>query len=193
MAAMSTAYSFYLGQPWWLVACILIVPIVWLATRSLASLGSTRRTFAIILRCATVIILIILLARPMLTRRNRELTVIAVIDRSQSIPVGLHEASLDYLEKALIGIDPRNRLAVVDIAEAPSISKLPTNNTEIRRRNTSLRGDQSRLAEGVQMAMAIAPPDWHPVAGMVWYVTVPAIPLSSSEQPKPALHRVPVA
>jgi apolipoprotein N-acyltransferase len=83
---MSTAYGFYLGQPWWLVACILIVPIVWLATRSLTSLGKTRRTLAIILRCLTVIILIILLARPMLTRKNRQLTVITVIDRSKSIP-----------------------------------------------------------------------------------------------------------
>jgi len=156
---MSTAYSFYLGQPWWLVACVLIVPIVWLAVRSLASLGRTRRTIAIILRCITVIILVILLARPMLTRRNRQLTVIAVIDRSQSIPVKLHQESLDYLAKALKEIAPRDRFAVVDIAEAPSISKLPTNNTEIRRRNTSLIGDQSKLADGVQMAMAIAPPD----------------------------------
>jgi len=156
---MNTAYGFYLGQPWWLVASVIIVPIVWLAMRSLASIGRTRRILAVILRCLTVLLLVILLARPMLTRTNRQLTVIAVIDRSQSIPPGLRQASLDYLAAALKGMDLRNRLAVVDIAEAASISKLPTNNPQIRRRNTSLTGDQSRLADGVQMAMAIAPPD----------------------------------
>ena len=47
----------------------------------------------------------------------------------------------------------------MDVAEAASISKLPSVDTSIRRRNTTLTGQQSRLAAGIEMAMAIAPPD----------------------------------
>ena len=47
---MSGTYDFYFGQPWWLLACALIVPIVWLARRSLTGLGKTRRILAIALR-----------------------------------------------------------------------------------------------------------------------------------------------
>jgi hypothetical protein len=56
---------------------------------------------AIILRCMTVIILVALLARLTRTRKNEQLTLIAVIDRSQSIPARLQQASLDYLSTAL--------------------------------------------------------------------------------------------
>ena len=159
MAAMITAYSFYFAEPWWLLACLLVVPVIWLARRSLGTLGRFRRVLAVALRCAVIIILSVLLARPMLTRKNQRLTLIVVIDRSQSIPPDLQQAGLEYLRRALAAKDPRDRLAVVDIAEVASISKLPSVDTELRQRNLTLRGDQTRLADGIQMAMAIAPPD----------------------------------
>jgi uncharacterized membrane protein len=95
----------------------------------------------------------------MLTQKNQQLTLIAVIDRSQSIPAQLQQASLDYLSKALGDKAPADRLAVIDIAEAASISKLPSGDVAIRQRNPALTGEQSKLANGIQMAMAIAPPD----------------------------------
>ena len=156
---MTYSYGFYFAQPWWLVACLLLVPIIWLGWRYLAALGPVRRTMAIVLRCLVALILIALLARPTLSRRSQRITLIPVIDRSQSIPVAHQQASLDYLEKALAGKAPRDQLAVVDVAEAASISKLPSGDVTIRRRNTTLTGGQTKLADGIQMAMAIAPPD----------------------------------
>jgi uncharacterized membrane protein len=154
-----TAYGFYLGQPWWLVAGLLIIPMIWLARRNLAALGAGRRAAALVLRVLAVLILVVLLTRPMLVRENRRATVIAVVDRSQSIPAPLGEAALDYLSHAVTAGRGANQLAVVDVAEAATISKLPSGDTTIRRRNTMLTGQQSQLAGGVEMAMAIAPPD----------------------------------
>lgn len=156
---MTYSYGFYFAQPWWLVGCLLLAPIIWLGLRYLAALGPVRRVMAIVLRCLVALLLIALLARPMLTRKSQRVTLIPVIDRSQSIPTTHQQASLDYLEKALAGKAPRDQLAVVDVAEAASISKLPSGDVTIRRRNTTLTGGQTKLADGVQMAMAIAPPD----------------------------------
>ncbi|HUT29006.1 MAG TPA: VWA domain-containing protein [Sedimentisphaerales bacterium] len=156
---MTASYSFYFAQPWWLLALVLLAPVIWLAQRSLNTLGRVRRTMAIVLRCLVIIILVMLLARPMLSQKNEQLTVIAVIDRSQSIPDPLQQASLAYLARALANKPSADRLAVVDIAEVASISKLPSTDIEIRRRNPTLMGLASRLADGIQMAMAIAPPD----------------------------------
>jgi len=159
VAIMNGTYSFYFNQSLWLVGLILLVPIIWLGLRNLTALEPARRTLAIIFRCLIVIILFALLARPMLTRTNRRVTLIAVIDKSQSIPSGLQQASLDYLNTALKNKAPEDRLAVVDVAEAASISKLPSEDIAIHQRNTTLNGQQSKLANGIQMAMAIAPPD----------------------------------
>ncbi|MEN6425442.1 MAG: VWA domain-containing protein [Phycisphaerales bacterium] len=156
---MSDAYGFYLGQPWWLLASLVIVPMIWLAGRSLTTLGKGRRVMAILLRMAVVLLLATLLARPTLLQKSRRTTVIAVLDRSQSIPTQLAEKTLDYLSKAVVRKETQDQFAVVDVAEAASISTLPSGEAEIRRRNMLLAGGQSRLADGVQMAMAIAPPD----------------------------------
>jgi len=159
MEALAATYRFYFAQPWWLMASVLLVPIVWLAQRYLTTLGPIRRILAIILRCMLIIVLIALLARLTRTKKNEQLTVIVVIDRSQSIPAQLQQASLDYLSQALLNKLPSDQLAVVDIAEAASISKLPSGDITIRQRNTTLNGQQTKLADGIQMAMAIAPPN----------------------------------
>jgi len=154
-----SSYSFHFGEPLWLIACVLLVPIVAIGWKGMASLGPVRRALAIALRCLLVLVLVLLLARFNRVRRNDEVTLIAVVDRSQSVPAGLQEASMDYLEAALSSKLPADQLAVIDIAEFASISRLSGGETEIRRRNVSLRGSQSKLAEGIQMAMAIAPPN----------------------------------
>jgi len=156
---VSDTYGFYLGQPWWLAASLVVIPMVWLAGRSLTSLRTTRRVVAILLRVAVVLLLAVLLARPTLLQRNRRTTVIAVLDRSQSIPTQLAETALDYISKAVGGKETQDQFAVVDVAEKASISTLPSGDAQVRRRNTLLTGGQSRLADGIQMAMAIAPPD----------------------------------
>lgn len=159
MEVLAATYRFYFAQPWWLMAGVLLVPVVWLAHRYLTALGPIRRTLAIILRCMLIIILIALLARLTRTKKNEQLTTIVVLDRSQSIPAQLQQDSLDYLSQALDNKPPGDLLAVVDIAEAASISKLPSGDITIRQRNTTLNGQQTKLADGIQMAMAIAPPN----------------------------------
>lgn len=156
---MNSTYSLYLLQPWWLAACVLIVPIVWIGLKNLSSLSRVRRTLAIVLRMIVIVILILLLGRLTVGRKSNLLTTITVIDRSLSIPENLGDASLEYLREALAGPGEDDRLGVVDIAEVASISKLSSSDMEIRKRNTMLVGQQSRLADGVGMAMAIAPPD----------------------------------
>lgn len=156
---MNSTYSLYLLQPWWLLGCVLVVPVVWLGLRNLVSLSRVRRTLAIAVRVIVIVILILLLGRLTVGRRSKLLTTIMVIDRSLSIPENLGDASLEYLKEALAGPGEDDRLGVVDIAEVASISKLSSSDMEIRKRNTMLVGQASRLADGVGMAMAIAPPD----------------------------------
>jgi uncharacterized membrane protein len=153
------AYGFYFAHPWWLLAALAVVPLVWVALRSLRPLSKARRWTAIVVRVLVVLLLAALLARPMLTRRQENLTVIAVVDRSLSVPEERRKQALDYLEQAVADAPQADRLAVVDVAEQARIARLPTTSTQVPRRNISLSGRETHLADGVQMAMAIAPPD----------------------------------
>lgn len=155
--ALTTSYSF--ARPMWLLALLLLVPVVYIAMRSLISLGPLRRWTAILTRCVLIVILVVLLARLTRVEESDELTVISVIDRSSSIPVELLESRINYIEESLKYKPESGRLAVVDVAELASISKLSSKDIEIRRRNTAINGQQSKLSDGIQMALAIAPPN----------------------------------
>ncbi len=158
MAALIASMSFRFSQPWWLLAGLLAPALVAWAWRDLAPLGRARRALGAALRTLVVLLLAVVLAQPVLTSRSTQLTVLVVFDRSLSVPPELQDRGLAFLASALAHKAPDDLLGVVDVAEAPSISKVPTSDASLRQRNTSLRGGETRLAAGVEMAMAIAPP-----------------------------------
>ncbi|MFB3892775.1 MAG: glutamine amidotransferase [Phycisphaerae bacterium] len=159
------SWTLQLGQPSWLLAGLLAVPMAVLAWRNLAALGAVRRAVAIVLRVLVVGLLAALLARPTLTSKNEQLTVITVIDRSMSIPdnravkENQSPAHLAWMSEAMKARPPGDLLGIVDVAEAPAISRLPSGDITIPAVNPSLDGMQSKLSSGLEMAMAIAPPN----------------------------------
>ncbi len=156
---MIASYGLHLARPWWLLAAALAIPAVVMAWKNLAPLGRVRRFIAAGLRVTVIVLLAIILAAPSLARKGETVTVIAVVDRSRSIPEALQEASLNYLAEAARAKPPGDRLAMIDVAEQPTIARLPSTATDVPKRNTMLFGQQTNLAAGVQMAMAVAPPD----------------------------------
>ena len=158
---MLAALTFRFAHPWWLATAALVVPMVWLAWRHLAAAGPVRRVLAVAVRVLGVGLLAALLADPLLTRIHDRVTVIAIVDRSLSIPAPLRESSLAWLAEAAGGRrgDPEDRLAVIDVAEAAIIEKLASTDPTVSQRAVSLAGEQTNLAAAVGLALAIAPPD----------------------------------
>ena len=159
MEAVIATYGFRFGQPWWLAAGLLAAPMVYYGWRNLASLGPARRVAALALRAVVAVLLAAILARPMITRTSREITLIAVLDRSRSVPADRRTWAVGYLAQALKGRGRNDRFALVDVAEDAWITRLPGAAVDVPERNTTLSGQESRLEAGLQMALAIAPPD----------------------------------
>ena len=159
MGLLIAASRFHFAQPWWLLAAALALPLAWMAWRPLAALGSARRVLAIALRTAVVGLLAGLLARPMLSRTHEQLTLVAISDRSQSIPQPLQEAAEAYLAGALARAGAQDRLGVVHVAEAAAIAQMPSTDKSLGPRSLGLSREQTDLAAGVQLATAIGPPD----------------------------------
>lgn len=159
MATLGMTSGFAITHPGWLSALVLLIPVIGLGWRSLGALSPLRRRLAIGLRCLGILLLVLLLARLTRTQQSDEVTVVAVLDRSQSIPTDLQQQALDYIAQACPKPLQNQRLAIVDVAERATIARLPSTDPNIPRRNTTLNGEQTHLARGVQLALAIAPPD----------------------------------
>lgn len=84
-------------QPWYLLL-LLLAPVVWVFSyRSLAGLGPWRRLFALGLRTAVLVLMTLALAGVQLQQISNRVTVLYLLDQSESIPQATREAMLQYV------------------------------------------------------------------------------------------------
>ena len=92
-------WSFELGfeQPWLLLLLLLVPPLWILSFRSLAGLGGWRRIFALLIRTSVLALLVLALAETQWERKTDQLTVMYLLDQSESIPQSKRDAMLKYV------------------------------------------------------------------------------------------------
>lgn len=82
----------------WVLAGLALIPLIWLFSfRSLAGLGGFRRVLALTLRSLVLALLVLALAGVQWERKTDRLTVIYLLDQSESIPQVSREAMLKYV------------------------------------------------------------------------------------------------
>lgn len=92
-------FSFEIGfdQPWYLLLLGLL-PLLWIFSyRSLSGLGNTRRFLAIALRTIVFALLVLALAEVQWLRTSEKVTVIYLLDQSESIPLEKRQSMLDFV------------------------------------------------------------------------------------------------
>ncbi|MCH2183345.1 MAG: VWA domain-containing protein [Mariniblastus sp.] len=98
---MSLGLEIGFDRPWFLLL-LLLVPVLWvLSFRSLAGLGRWRRLFALLLRTSVLVVLVLALAQMQWRDRTDRLTVIYLLDQSQSIPAAKRDFMLEYVHRAV--------------------------------------------------------------------------------------------
>ena len=82
--------------PWYLLLLFLIPMVWWLGLKSLAGLGPWRRAIAIVLRTAVMLLVIFAIAGIQWIWSSEKLTVIYLLDQSDSIPVAKRQLMFEY-------------------------------------------------------------------------------------------------
>ncbi|MEM6750457.1 MAG: VWA domain-containing protein [Planctomycetota bacterium] len=72
-------------DPVWLWLLVLIAPTAWFGWKTLPGLGPTRRALALGLRAAVILMAVLLLAGPRWSDTASDLTVVALVDQSESV------------------------------------------------------------------------------------------------------------
>ena len=92
-------FQFAFDRPWFLLLLLLLPVLWWLSFNSLAGLGRTRRVAALIFRSLLVTVLVFALAEAKWQYKTDRLTVIYVLDQSESIPADTRAAMVEYVKK----------------------------------------------------------------------------------------------
>jgi len=154
-----TDWPIQFEHPTRLLGLLIIVPAVWLGLRSLSGLGPWRQRVAILLRAIVLALLVILLADPLYKRKLNNLSVIAIVDRSQSVPSPLQQQSLDYINTVAKSKPAEDRLGVVYAGEVALIHSLPNQAFVPVAGTPPFSGDRTNLEGAVRIAQAVLPGD----------------------------------
>jgi uncharacterized membrane protein len=94
-------YQIAFESPWYLVLLGLLPVLWWFSFRTLAALGPGRRIASLVLRTLVLVLFILAVAEMHLVRKNDRLTVVYLLDQSESIPEERRQAMLDYVNAAI--------------------------------------------------------------------------------------------
>jgi len=153
-------YRISFESPWWLFYLVMgvvgVVALWWFSFRTLAALGPGRRIASLVLRSLVLLLLILALAELQLVRRNDRLTVIYVLDQSESIPAERREAMLDYVNAAILEHRQRDdRVCVIVFGRDASIEIPPfDDDVQIFNVESELDPNYTDVARAMRLAQA---------------------------------------
>lgn len=152
---------------------LLLIPItwaltIWFARKSLTGMGTVTRRVALITRLIVLTAIISALADPHWRLVSRDVATVMIVDKSRSMPQGIHERLHAYVAEALSHSKRTDRLGAVTTAADALTQSLPEPvEPDVEEVRTKLEGGSAMiglesatdLASGVRLAMSMIPPD----------------------------------
>lgn len=150
-------------NPEWLLL-LLAVPVVVgvpLLVRSLAGLSGVRRWMALTLRALVMALLILCLAGLHWSNSTRSVSVVYLLDRSDSVPANLKAGAEKFLtDSKKLMVKDQDKAGVIAFGGKASIEQVPVPGeytTPVK--DAQVKPEQTDLAEAIRMAAAVFPPD----------------------------------
>ena len=141
---------------------MLVIPVIVMSWRGMQKRGARSRALAAtIARCVVVLLLTVAIARPVWNRTGSGLTLVVLLDRSQSIPRTLQDRTIDVLSNwtAPQNRQAGDRLSVISIGANAVIGSMPSELTVFEPAASEPKSNATNLASGVRLALAILPRD----------------------------------
>ena len=171
--------TFRFDHPHLLWLALLVVPVVWLGVRNLGLLDPARRWTAIGLRVVVLLVVVAMLAGLQTVRWHTDLTVITVVDQSESIrrlAPGIpapdnpgHDPSdpavsdadwiMNWIERSADDHEPGDRLGLVTYDARPTVHTLPSPAFDLDPDTLEDPAPGTDTAAALRLAMALFPPD----------------------------------
>jgi Mg-chelatase subunit ChlD/uncharacterized membrane protein len=142
-------------SPVYLWLLLLLPLVIWLSRKSMAGLGRTRQSMAIVLRCLVLAVMVLALAGVQRVRTNDDLTVLFLVDRSDSVPREFHDRAYAFIRDAAEAMGKDDALGVIGFDGRAAIEQLPNSGLQIPFLADPLAPYQTDIAEAVRLGRAL--------------------------------------
>ena len=147
------------GQPLWLGAILLLLPIVYLWKTSRIPASPLRRWIGLLLRCALVLAIILSLADTSIIWFNKGICVVFVLDQSQSVPGQARELARERIQSEVEKMTKDDRFAVVEFGGDAVLGSLPSPRGATPAPAKVADTGRTDIARALRLALASFPED----------------------------------
>lgn len=151
--------------PWYLLLLTLLPVLWWWSFRPLSSLGNFRRTTALLLRSLIFVALVMAISGIQWKRISEKVSVIYVLDQSDSIPIAKRELMLEFVRQSSEKhrrVDREDRAGMIVFGRNAAIEIQPFDDTLPLLRNVESNfggSDATNLEAALKLAQAAFPED----------------------------------
>lgn len=146
--------------PWYLLLLALIPAIWWWSYGGLAGLGPNRRLAALLFRSVVLLFFIVAAAQIQTVRVTDRLTVIYLLDRSESIPADVRDAMVEYVNAAIERHrEDKDRVGVIAFGQEAAI-EVPAFDYDVQlppRLESPVDPNYTNLSAALRLALASFP------------------------------------
>jgi uncharacterized membrane protein/Mg-chelatase subunit ChlD len=161
MTCLAWALPFDFEKPAWLWLALLVPVLIVASLRSLAGLDPVRRVLAIVFRSLLVVLVACCLAGIERVRRNDDLTVLFLMDRSYSVQ-SMQKYQEEYIHDASQKIRAEDRVGLIDFARNAYLEQLPMRGgyfIQPGRLPAMPDTERTDIASAIRLSMAMFPHD----------------------------------
>jgi Mg-chelatase subunit ChlD len=143
---------------------LLLLPLLWLFTlgtrrNDYTRLGRRRFWALLGLRSLALVALVLALAGAQLVRPVSDLTVVFLIDGSDSVAPAQREQALTYVNEAVSAGDSNDQAAVVVFGQNALVERAPNDLVPLRRLTSTPIAGRTNIEEAIQLGLALFPAD----------------------------------
>jgi uncharacterized membrane protein len=147
------------GDPRWLWALLVLVPIVYLWRTSRVPGGALRKWVSLILRVVLVLAIVASLADTRIVWFNKGICVVFVLDQSQSVPGAARDAIRERIAQEVEKMSKDDRFVVVEFGGDAVLASLPSPKGEMPPPAKVMDTGHTDIARALRLAMASFPAD----------------------------------
>jgi len=141
----------------WALLCLpLVWGLAWLAPRALSPL---RRRLSVLLRTLVLLLVVLALAGAQLRRSVDQLTVVFLVDVSDSMPIGSREQAAAYLRAAMEGMPAGDQAAVVLFGKEALVERTASEIRQLDSLASVPVATRTNIADAIQLGLALLPAD----------------------------------
>ncbi|MEP7359337.1 MAG: VWA domain-containing protein, partial [Anaerolineales bacterium] len=143
----------------WLLLLLLALPFIFWLGRPSRGPSRRREIISLALRLLIALLLVLGIAGLELRRPADELSVVYLVDHSDSMPPPAQQVELDYVRQAMLKMGPRDKSAVIVFGGEALVERPLSANPALEGFTSKVSTIQTDLAEAIRLGMALLPAD----------------------------------